>query len=140
MKTRTLLLAVCALVALPGASARAAEREFECPRISPIDGQTPLAFVNVLHSGTATWGRTEPNEVRRSGGIVRRRTDWTPERFFNAKTNCEYGWNRRPPFHTVTIDMPGQLLRCEGEYPDPPPSRDRLHGRFWCTTDVDARR
>jgi hypothetical protein len=93
-----------------------------------------------LHSGTASWGRPDPDEVRRSGRNVYSRENWVASKFFNAKMNCDYSWNRRPPFHTVTIDMPGLLLRCEDEYLDPPPSRDRLSGRSWCTTDIDARR
>lgn len=138
MKAIAVLLAVGTLATFTVAGVRAAEQAFECPRVSPVDGQTPLAFIRILHDGSASWGRPDVDEERRTGRIVRWRNDWFSYRFFDGKMNCEYGWNRRPPLHIVTIDMPGLLLRCEGEYLDPPPSRDRLDGRQWCTTRIDG--
>lgn len=134
-KTIVLILVSGFAVAVDhAATAQSNERTFECPRVSPLDGRTPLAYIQVLQDGEANWGGPDAGETWRTGRVVRWRDDHSMSGFVNGRMNCLYGWNRRPPLHTVTIEMPGHLLRCEGEYIDPPPSRVRLDARQWCTT------
>lgn len=138
MRTSSILIAACVLAASSSARAQAAERVFECPRISPVDGQTPLAFVKVLHDGEDEWGFPDADVTRRRRGVVYRMNDFAASNFTKARMECIYAVNRRPPRHSAFLDMPGLLLRCESEGPDPPPDWNNWYGRYWCTTQIDG--
>ena len=138
MKTSSILIAACVLAAISSVRAQAAERVFECPRISPVDGQTPLAFVKVLHDGEDEWGFPDADVTRRRRGVVYRMNDFAASNFTKARMECIYAVNRRPPRHSAFLDMPGLLLRCESEGPELPPDWNNWYGRYWCTTRIDG--
>jgi hypothetical protein len=137
MKIKMAIFVVCVLAAFPSARAPAAEQAFECPRISPIDGQTPLAFVKVLHDGGATWGYPDADVTRKENGATYQMNNHEASNFTKARLECIYANNRRPPLHSTFLDMPGLLLRCESLQPDLPLVWDRSYGRSWCTTRTE---
>jgi hypothetical protein len=117
--------------------ALAVEVTTECPRVSPSDNRTPLAFVRILHDGDGEWGYPDADIERRNGNRLYQMNDFEASDFRKARMECIYAVNRRPPLHSIILPMPGLLLRCEDEGIDPPPDPNRLEGRTWCTSRVE---
>lgn len=132
------LVIFAAFFALPPLEGLAAEVVTECPRTSPVDGRTPLAFVSVLHSGDAEWGYPDADVQRKDNGRIYRMNDHEASGFRSARMECIFAVNRRPPRHSTILDIPGLLLRCESESPDPPPDWSRMDGRVWCTSRIET--
>jgi hypothetical protein len=126
-------LAVAILIAPP---VFAREIETECPRISPVDNRTPLAFVSILHDGEDEWGYPDFDVERRDNGRIYGMNDFEASGFTKARMECIFAVNRRPPLHSTFLPMPGLLLRCESEGPD---SSDfsAMYGRVWCTSRIE---
>jgi hypothetical protein len=117
--------------------ARSMETVTECAPISPRDGRSPLAFVATLHAGDVPWGYPDPDVERRGPGWRYDMNDFESAGFTSARLECVYAINRRPPLHSILLPIPGLLLRCESEGPDPAPDETRMHGRYWCTSRID---
>lgn len=134
----SLSFAVASLFWLSPSTCRAAEIVTECPRVSPIDGRTPLIFVSVLHSGDAVWGYPDADVEKKENGRIYRMNVHEASGFTSARMECEFAINRRSRGHSTFLDMPGLLLRCESDGPDPYPEDDMMHGRVWCTSRIEA--
>lgn len=117
-------------------SAFAAEIVTECPRISPIDHHTPLAFIHILHDGEGEWGYPDADVERREGNRVYQINDFEASEFRKARMECVFAVNRRPPRHSTFLPIPGLLLRCESETSEAPEDQDDP-GRLWCTSRVE---
>lgn len=132
-----LLSAGAALLWVHTTECRAAEIATECPRISPVDGRTPLAFVSVLHTGDGEWGYPDADVMRRENEATYRMNNHEASNFTTARMECVYANNRRPPMHSTFLEIPGLLLRCESLEPDLPLEWDRSYGRVWCTSRIE---
>jgi hypothetical protein len=133
-----MLFYACALVLLGigTPSAFAAEIITECPRVSPVDNRTPLAFVSIRHDGENEWGYPDADVERRENGRIYRMNDFEASEFRKARMQCIFAVNRRPPRHSTFLPMPGLLLRCESEGPDTS-DYSVMYGRIWCTSRVE---
>lgn len=123
------LLAICS-----AGTSHAQLARWECPGISPIDGQAKLVASNVLHLGDyeqgGYWDYFEDAYVE---GIYFLTIDFESNNFRQARLLCRYGASAAGPLVNFYIPIDGLLLRCEGFYMRLP-NGTFGGGRDWCTS------
>lgn len=132
------LAAAIAAAGLPAPSQGQTFAVTECPRISPLDGRTPLVALSVLHDGDVEFGYPTPDVEERRGSRIYRMRDLEAYDFRNASLACFYAATMTAPRVSHRIRIPGHLLRCESE--ELPPRHIRSPpdpgDRYWCTSRV----